>query len=57
MKRYVLGDIHGAYQALIQVLKRAKFDYENDQLIFLGDVVDGWPESKECIDELLVRPR
>ncbi len=53
MKRYVIGDIHGAYKALIQVVKRAAFDYEIDQLICLGDVADGWPETKACIDELL----
>jgi len=52
-RRLVLGDIHGAYKALIQVFERAKFDYEQDLLIFLGDVVDGWPETKACIEELL----
>lgn len=50
---FVLGDIHGAYKALIQVLERSKFDYEKDTLIFLGDVCDGWSETKECVDELL----
>ena len=29
------------------------FDYDNDHLICLGDVCDGWPETKACIDELL----
>lgn len=52
-KRYVIGDIHGAYKALIQVLNKVEFDYENDELIGLGDVCDGWPDTKECIDELL----
>ena len=49
----MLGDIHGAYRALKQVLERSSFDYEADRLICLGDVVDGWPETKESIDELL----
>lgn len=53
MRRLVVGDIHGAYKALIQVFERARFDYENDHLFVIGDVVDGWPESKPCIDELL----
>ena len=26
-----MGDIHGAYKALLQCLKRSRFDYENDQ--------------------------
>lgn len=53
MKRYVLGDIHGAYKALRQCFERAGFDHENDLLICLGDVCDGWPETKKAIDELL----
>lgn len=52
-KTYVIGDIHGAYRALRQCLSRAPFDYDHDHLICLGDVSDGWPETKECIDELL----
>lgn len=54
MKRvFVIGDIHGAFRALHQCLERARFDYESDHLIALGDVCDGWPETKACVDELL----
>lgn len=53
MRTLVLGDVHGAYRALMQVLERSKFDYDQDRLIFLGDVADGWPEVKQCIDEFL----
>lgn len=53
MKEYVIGDIHGGYLALKQVLKRANFDYENDKLIVLGDVCDGWSQTAESIEELL----
>lgn len=49
----MIGDIHGAFKALQQCLQRGNFDYENDHLIALGDVADGWPETKLCIDELL----
>ncbi len=52
-KIFVIGDIHGGYKSLLQCFERSGFDYENDDLIVLGDVVDGWPESKQCIDELL----
>lgn len=50
---YVLGDIHGAYRALRQCLERSHFDYETDHLICLGDVSDGWPETKLSIEELM----
>lgn len=52
-RTFVIGDIHGACRALRQCLDRAGFDYEHDRLICLGDVCDGWPETKACIDELL----
>jgi serine/threonine protein phosphatase 1 len=47
-----MGDIHGAYRALRQVLQRAHFDYTRDTLICLGDVCDGWPDTHLCIEEL-----
>lgn len=48
----VIGDIHGGYKALDQVLERAKIS-EKDLLIFLGDYVDGWSEPVEVIDKLI----
>ena len=52
-RTFVLGDLHGAYKAMIQCFVRAKFDYEHDRLIFLGDIYDGWSEAGFCINELL----
>ena len=52
-RTFVIGDIHGAYRALIQCLEGSCFDRESDTLICLGDVCDGWPETKRCVDELL----
>jgi serine/threonine protein phosphatase 1 len=53
MKRFVIGDIHGRYEALVEVLKKCKFDYKKDKLIIIGDIVDGGTETKKCVDELL----
>lgn len=53
MRKFVIGDIHGNYKGLIQCLERSGFDYENDHLITLGDIVDRGPETYECIEELL----
>ena len=52
-REFVIGDIHGAYRALRQCLDRSHFDFNNDHLICLGDVADGWPETRESIDELM----
>lgn len=56
MRTLVVGDIHGAYKALVQCLSRAKFNPETDMLISLGDVCDGFPEVKACVDILLRLP-
>lgn len=48
----VIGDIHGSYKALKQILERAEVTL-NDQLIFLGDYVDGWGQSPEVINYLM----
>ncbi len=53
MKTFVIGDIHGNHKGLVQVLERSGFDYDNDLLITLGDIVDGLPDSFECVEELL----
>ncbi len=47
-RKLVIGDIHGGFKALIQVLERAEVT-PDDQLIFLGDYVDGWSESSQII--------
>lgn len=53
MRKFVIGDIHGAHKALVQCLELVDFDYEKDQLIQLGDIVDRGPDSFECVEELL----
>jgi serine/threonine protein phosphatase 1 len=53
MKTFVLGDIHGNYKALLQCFIRSGFNKTTDTLICLGDIVDGYPDVKECIEEIL----
>ncbi len=52
MKQFVVGDIHGGLKAIYQILERAPIK-PNDQLIFLGDYVDGWSQSPEVLDFLI----
>lgn len=49
---FVIGDIHGGLTAVKQVLERAKIT-KNDKLIFLGDYVDGWSESRGVLEFLM----
>lgn len=54
MKRtWVMGDVHGAARAVRQCFERSGIDFENDTLITLGDITDGWTEVKEALDEIL----
>ena len=53
MKTFVIGDIHGAYKALIQCFERSGFDLKRDRLISLGDVCDRGPEVSLVFDALL----
>lgn len=52
-KEWTIGDVHGNYRALKQVLERSGFNYEDDLLITLGDITDGHREVYECVEELL----
>lgn len=53
MQTFIIGDIHGEYDKLINCLKKVNFDYDNDKLIQLGDVVDRGANSYLCIEELM----
>lgn len=53
MNTYVIGDIHGRIEALKEVLGLSKFNYEEDTLIVLGDIVDGGYNTYEVVEELL----
>lgn len=48
----VIGDIHGGFKALRQVMEKIG-RLDDCRFIFLGDYIDGWSESFEVIDYLL----
>ena len=48
----VIGDIHGGLKALEQLLGKIEIDGD-DQLIFLGDYVDGWSGSALVVSYLI----
>ncbi|MDP5076712.1 MAG: metallophosphoesterase, partial [Nonlabens sp.] len=56
MRTIVIGDIHGGYKALTQLIERIQLQ-DTDQLIFLGDYVDGWSENYEVVDFLITLSR
>lgn len=55
MRTAVIGDIHGCYSTLIELLK--KIDYspndKNTTIVFLGDYLDRGPKIRETLDYLI----
>jgi serine/threonine protein phosphatase 1 len=56
MVTYVIGDIHGNFLGLEDVLKKCNFK-KSDTLISLGDFCDGGCRTREVIDRLLKIPK
>ncbi len=50
--KWVIGDLHGGLRGLEQILERAPIK-DDDELIFLGDYVDGWSDSAALVSRLL----
>lgn len=46
---FVVGDIHGMFPALRQLLARVAFDEECDRLFSVGDLIDRGPRSREAL--------
>lgn len=49
-KDFVVGDIHGKYNLLMDSLKEVSFNFETDRLFSVGDVIDRGEESEQCLD-------
>lgn len=48
-KLWAVGDIHGCYNLLMTRLKEIGFDFENDLLVAVGDLVDRGTQNEECV--------
>ena len=50
MKRtIIIGDIHGCYEQMMEIISKVFFDAHQDTIIFLGDLIDRGPQSWEVI--------
>jgi serine/threonine protein phosphatase 1 len=55
MRTLVIGDIHGCYRELQQLLDKAGLA-AGDQIIALGDIVDRGPDSPRVLDFFRTQP-
>ena len=55
MKRYVIGDVHGCYDELMELIEKIDNHSANQEakMIFVGDYVDRGPNSKEVVDQVM----
>jgi serine/threonine protein phosphatase 1 len=49
---YVVGDLHGCVDDLYQELRTLSFDFQNDRLFSVGDLIDRGPNSKDTLELL-----
>lgn len=53
---WFVGDIHGTFGKLMQTLKASGFDFENDRLFSVGDLVDRGSESHFALNWIKNKP-
>ena len=53
MKKFVIGDVHGNYEELMDLLDKINPNLRQDQLIYLGDYIDRGPQSYKVIRFLI----
>ena len=46
---FVVGDIHGAYDLLMEEMRRNGFDINKDRLFSVGDIIDRGSQSEKCL--------
>lgn len=49
---WVVSDLHGCYQMLIEAIKQRRLDPYQDLLICVGDLIDRGPQSVKCLQLL-----
>jgi len=52
-KIFVVGDIHGCLEKLVTLMDKLPIDYNQDQLIFIGDYIDRGPSSFDVVRYLI----
>lgn len=49
MSTWIIGDVHGCFDPLQQLLETIDYDISHDELWFVGDIVNRGPQSLACL--------
>jgi serine/threonine protein phosphatase 1 len=52
-KIFAVGDIHGSFDRLQELMQKIPIDFACDTLVFIGDYIDRGPASVEVVDYLI----
>ena len=52
-KIFAVGDIHGSFDQLQELMAKIPIDFARDTLVFIGDYIDRGPASVEVVDYLI----
>jgi serine/threonine protein phosphatase 1 len=52
-KIYAIGDIHGSFDRLQDMMQKIPIDFAEDSLVFIGDYIDRGPGSVEVVEYLI----
>ncbi|UCD77696.1 MAG: serine/threonine protein phosphatase [Desulfobacterales bacterium] len=50
---FAIGDIHGSFERLQELMQKIPIDFAHDTLVFIGDYIDRGPGSVEVVDYLV----
>ncbi len=50
MRTFAVGDIHGQFSTLTKLLAKLPINLKEDELVFLGDLVDRGPNSRQVLE-------
>jgi len=51
-----VGDVHGCFDELMMLLEKCSYDLSKDRLVFVGDVINKGPKSKEVLQWIMNHP-
>jgi serine/threonine protein phosphatase 1 len=49
----VIGDVHGCFDTLLALIAKVRLKYPDDQICFVGDLIDRGPKSRQVVQHII----